>query len=161
VNLLRTNLPRARFFLLLTLGIICIPAAIGGTALIDDSGSQAVEPAVSVRWKNAVPLRNGDNSRMTGSTLVRVRLNVMPWLQHAGRVYLVLPTQPPGPLMLAWTSQGALQSGQIHSGDRMLVYAGLITTPYLEDVVNFQFTMDGAVMRQSYPVTFHFEMEEN
>ena len=50
--------------------------------------------------------------------------------------------------------------GQVHSGNRVLVYAGPIGTPFMEDVMKFQFSVDGALVQRSVPVTFHFEMDE-
>jgi hypothetical protein len=43
----------------------------------------------------------------------------------------------------------------------VLVYAGRITTPFMEDTLTFQFTVDGSLMRRAVPVTYHFEMDED
>ena len=51
--------------------------------------------------------------------------------------------------------------GQLQSGNRVLVYSGPITTPFMEDVLKFQFSVNGALMRRTFPVTFHFEMDED
>ncbi|MGH8209718.1 MAG: hypothetical protein ACREU6_08990 [Steroidobacteraceae bacterium] len=119
-----------------------------------------LEPLVSMRWEAAVPRRSGDNNMLVGTTRVRVRLNVMPWLRHAGRIYLVLPAQPPGPITARWDSQGRLLPGQLHSGSRTLVYAGPITTAFIEDVLSLQFSIDGTLVRRPFPVSFRFEMDE-
>ncbi len=60
----------------------------------------------------------------------------------------------------SWVAQERFLSGQLQSGNRVLIYAGPITTPFMEDVLKLQFTMDGALMRRPFPVTFHFEMDE-
>jgi hypothetical protein len=153
-------LKRSSFFLALAFGIIWAPAAHAKSTTIDDSGSAAIEPSVLMRWKTAVPTRTAAGKLMVGTTTIRVRINVMPWLKHSGRIYLALPAQQPGPISLSWTTQGRFLPGQLVSGNRVLVYAGRITTPFMEDTLLFQFSVDGALMRRAVPVTYHFEMDE-
>ena len=43
----------------------------------------------------------------------------------------------------------------------MLIYAGPITTPFMEDVLKFQFSVSGSLVRRAFPVTFHFEMDDS
>ncbi len=135
-------------------------AAHAKTITIDDSGSQAIEPSVTMRWKTAGPSRAAADNVMVGSMTVRVRINVMPWLRRTGRIYLALPAQEPGPINLSWTTQGRLQPGQLVSGNRVLVYSGPITAPFMEDVVTFKFSVAGTLMQRAVPVTYHFEMDE-
>jgi hypothetical protein len=127
---------------------------------VDDSGSVAIEPTVLMRWKTAVPTRTAAGKLMVGTMTVRVRINVMPWLKHSGRIYLALPAQQPGPISLSWITQGRLLPGQIVSGNRVLVYAGPITAPFMEDTLTFQFSVAGALMQRAVPVTYHFEIDE-
>jgi hypothetical protein len=148
------------FFLALVLSIIWAPAARAKTTTIDDSGTQSLEPTVSMRWRTATPSRSGGANLLIGTTTIRLRLDVLPWLKHTGRIYLSLPAQQPGLISASWVAQERFQSGQIQSGNRVLIYAGPITTPFMEDVLKMQFTMDGALMRHPFPVTFHFEMDE-
>ena len=152
---------RFAFFLPLALTIIWASAAQAKSIAIDDSASQAIEPSVSMHWKSAAPSRSGRGNLMVGTTTIRVRINVMPWLRHAGRIYLSLPAQQPGPISLSWVTQGRFLPGQVQSGNRVLVYAGPISTPFMEDTLTFQFTVDGALMRSSVPVSYHFEMDED
>jgi hypothetical protein len=152
---------RFAFFLPLALTIIWTPAAQAKSIPIDDSASQAIEPSVSMHWQTAAPSRSGRGNLMVGTTTIRVRINVMPWLRHSGRIYLSLPAQQPGPIALSWVTQGRLLPGQVQSGNRVLVYAGPITTPFLEDTLTFQFTVDGSAMRRAVPVSYHFEMDED
>jgi hypothetical protein len=152
---------RLAFFLPLGLTIIWASAAQAKSITIDDSASQAIAPSVSMHWKSAAPSRAGGGNLMVGTTTIRVRMNVMPWLRHSGRIYLSLPTQPPGPITLSWITQGRFLPGQLQSGSRVLVYAGPITTPFMEDTLTFQFTVDGSLIRRAVPVTYHFEMDED
>jgi hypothetical protein len=153
-------MPRAlHFFLALPLVIIW-RAAPATTLTLDDSGTQALEPGVSMRWQTAVPSRSGGADLLVGTTTIRVRINVMPWLKRSARIYLALPAQPPGPLAASWTTQGQLLPGQLRSGNRVLVYAGPITAGFIEDTLKFQFSVNAALIGRAYPVNFHFEMDE-
>jgi len=149
------------FFLACVLSIIWASAAQAKTTTIDDSGTQALEPSVSMRWQTPAPSRNGGANLMVGTTTLRVRLNVTPWLRRSGRIYLDLPAQQPGPITTSWITQGRFMPGQVHSGNRVLIYAGPIATPFLEDVMKFQFSLDGSLISRAIPVTFHFEMDED
>jgi hypothetical protein len=151
---------RSTFFLGLAFSIIWAAAAHAKSTTVDDSGSVAIQPTVLMRWKTAVPTRTAAGKLMVGSMAVRVRINVMPWLKRSGRIYLALPAQQPGPISLSWTTQGRLLPGQLVSGNRVLVYAGPITTPFMEDTLTFQFSVAGTLMQRAVPVTYHFEMDE-
>jgi len=147
------------FFLALPLVIIW-RAAPAATLTLDDSGTQALEPGVSMRWQTAVPPRSSGADLLVGTTSIRVRINVMPWLKRSARIYLSLPAQPPGPIAASWTTQGQLLPGQLKSGSRVLVYAGPITGGFIEDTLKFQFSVNAALIARPYPVNFHFEMDE-
>jgi hypothetical protein len=116
-----------------------------------------------MRWQTPTPSRKGgaNANLMVGTTTLRVRLNVTPWLRRTGRIYLDLPAQQPGPITTSWLTQGRFMPGQVHSGNRVLIYSGTIATPFLEDVMTFQFSLDGSLISRATPVTFHFEMDED
>ncbi len=149
------------FFLACLLSIIWASPVRAKTITIDDSGTQALEPSVSMRWKTASPSRTRPDNTMVGTTTIRVRVNLTPWLRRSGKIYLSLPAQQPGPITASWITQGRFMPGQVHSGNRVLVYAGPISTPFMEDVLKFQFSVDGALIRRAVPVSFHFEMDED
>jgi hypothetical protein len=151
----------ATFFLVLAFSIIWSAAAQAKSTTIDDSGTTALEPFVSLRWKSVAPPRGGVDNSMIGTLTTQVRLNVMPWLKRSGRIYLSLPAQQPGPITLSWVAQERFHSGQLRSGNRVLLYAGPITTPFMQDIFKFQFTVDGTLVRRPFPVTFRFEMDED
>jgi hypothetical protein len=152
---------RFAFFLPLALTIIWAAAAQAKSITIDDSASQAIEPSVSMHWQTAAPSRSGRGNLMVGTTTIRVRINVMPWLRHAGRIYLSLPAQQPGPITLSWVTQGRFLPGQVQSGNRVLVYAGPITTPFMEDTLTLQFVVSGTLLHRAVPIAYHFEMDES
>jgi hypothetical protein len=150
------------FFLGLTFTIFWAAAAWAApkTIILDDSGTQALDPAVALHWKSGAPNRSADGNLMVGATTFRVRINVAPWLKRNARIYLLLPAQQPGPLSVSWTTQGTLLAGQLQSGNRTLVYSGAITRPFLEDEVTFQFNVNGALVKRAFPVNFQFVMDE-
>jgi hypothetical protein len=158
------NIPdgvRRPFFLAAALTIIWTSAAQAKTITLDDSGSQALEPSVTMRWKAAAPSRLAAENVMVGTTTIRVRINVTPWLRHSERIYLALPAQPPGPISMSWTSEGRLRPGQVQSGNRVLVYAGPISAAFMEDTLTFQFKVAGTLLQRAVPVTYHFELDED
>jgi hypothetical protein len=156
-----STVSRPAFFLACALSIIWTQDAQAKSVTIDDSGTQALEPAVAMHWKTAAPTRSPAGTLMIGTTTIRVRINVLPWLRHSGRIYLALPAQQPGPIGLSWTTQGRFLPGQVQSGNRALVYSGPIAAPFMEDTLTFQFSVDGALMGRTVPVTYHFEMDED
>lgn len=130
------------------------------TTVIDDSATLPYNAALAMRWQEIAP-RGHVNNLMVGTLQLRVRLNVAPWLRRTGRIYLVLPAQQPGGITAAWTTHGRLLAGRVTAGSRTLVYSGPITAPFIEDVVQLTITVDGRRMAQTYPVNFHFEMDED
>jgi hypothetical protein len=160
----RASKAGSHFFLALTFTIFSAllwsTPASAKTILLDDSGTQALEPSVALRWKSVAPGRSSNANLMVGSSTFRVRVNVAPWMKRSARIYLLLPAQQPGPVTVSWTTQGKLLPGQVQSGNRVLVYSGPITRPYLEDEVNFQFNVNGAFIKRAFPVNFQFVMDE-
>jgi hypothetical protein len=150
-----------RFFFALTLTIITGTALEAKSVTIDDSGTQSLEPSVRMHWQSAVPARSAAADVMIGTTTVRVRINVTPWLKRAGRIYLSLPAQQPGPIRLSWSTQGRFLPGQVQSGNRVLIYAGPISTPFMEDTLTLQFVVGGTLLRRAVPIAYHFEMDES
>jgi hypothetical protein len=147
------------FFFALPLVIIS-QAACAKTITLDDSGTQALEPGVALRWQSAIPPRAGAPDLLVGTTSIRVRINVLPWIRRSARIYLALPAQPPGPIGASWSTQGHLLPGQLRSGNRVLVYAGPITGGFIEDTLKFQFSVNAALIVRPCPVSFHFELDE-
>jgi hypothetical protein len=135
-------------------GIVTVHAA---SAPIDDSGTVVYTPTVTLHWQSASPRTRA--TLMTGTTPVRVRLNVAPWLRHVGRIYLVLPAQQPGPIHASWSTQGRLLPGKVVSGTRVLVYSGPISAPFIEDVLQLAIVVDGRSMDQLHNIDFRFEMD--
>jgi len=50
--------------------------------------------------------------------------------------------------------------GHLATGERTLVYAGAITSAFIEDTVQLTLSVDGRRLIQGYQINFHFEMDE-
>ncbi len=136
------------------------PVAAGKTTVIDDTGTLPYNASAPMKWQTLSPRRSSGNL-MDGTTQIQLRLNVAPWQNRTGRIFLVMPAQQPGPIQATWTTQGRLLPGQMTSGTRALVYAGPITAPYINEVLNLTLTVDGTRMSQAYQLKFYFEMDED
>lgn len=136
--------------------MICVASA--ATYRVDDSATIPLESSAVLRWRQIAPSRGGDNT-VEGTTTVQLRLNLAPWMKRNGRVFLVLPEQPPGRIGVRWTTQGRLLPGQLVSGQRALVYAGPITTPLLDEALTLRIDTDGTRLSSTYRLAFHFEID--
>ena len=150
---------------LAAVGLVIIIGAVSATARaatmpIDDTGTVTLQPTVGMHWQELSPRRRA-STLMEGTTQVRVRLNLGPWVGHTGRIYMVLPAQLPGNIEAAWTTTGRLLPGRVQVGGRTQVYVGPITQAVLEETLTLTLTVDGTQMRQPYNVLFRFEMDED
>lgn len=134
------------------------PAAWATTFPVDDSASQVQGSSLRMQWDALVP-RAGQPSTISGIVNVIVRLNVSQWRGDPGRIYMVLPSQPSGPLTASWTTRGPLQPGVLQAGERMLVYAGPIQSNVIEDTLRLTLQTDGRLLVRPQQVAFSFEID--
>lgn len=134
------------------------PAVWATTFPVDDSASQVQGSNLRMQWDALVP-RAGQPSTISGVVNIIVRLNVSQWRGHQGRIYMVLPSQPSGPLTASWTTRGPLQAGVLQAGERMLVYAGPIESDVIEDTMRLALQTDGLRLVRSEQVVFSFEID--
>lgn len=137
---------------------LALGAAQGATYRVDEAGTFPQESSAPMRWRQVAPSRGGDNT-VEGSTTVNVRLNLSPWVNRNGRLFIVLPEQPVVQVRAKWTSQGRLMPGQLVSGQRALVYVGPITTPLLEERLELTLAADGTRLSSAQRLQFHFEID--
>lgn len=134
------------------------PASIAATFRVDDSASIPNETNVTMRWKSANPNRLTGNT-VEGGILITMRLNVAPWLNKSGKIYMALPQQAIGMVNVEWTTQGRLLPGKLISGERTLVYAGPIRSGTLEDTFSVKVETDGKRLASPQRLQFHFEID--
>lgn len=160
---MRSRAPRAfAVSFLATQLLLTSSAGAASTQQVDDSGSLPYDAPLTLTWRSIAPHHGAPDNTLIGSTPLRVRLNVSPWLRHSGHIYLVLPVQTPGDLLVSWTTQGHLLPGSLRPGGRTLVYSGRITTPFIEDQLQLSVAVDAARVQQLIThLNFHFEIDED
>ncbi len=154
-----TNPRRIRFCCVMLASMLTLaPPAIAATYIVDDTSTIPYETNLVSRWRQSATGRQLGNDIEAGAT-VTVRLNVQPWLNRNGRIYLALPQQPIGIVTVDWATQGRLLPGTLRSGERTLVYTGPIRTPILEDNFVVKVVADGRRVSLTQRLQFHFEID--
>ena len=143
---------------MLTIVTGAVPA-IAATFVVDDGASAPQESTALLRWRRFAPSRANDSNTLEGALAVVVRLNLAPWMHRSGRVFLALPEQGTASVRVSWTTQGRLLPGSITPGNRVLVYAGPITTALLEETLTLQIEADGSRLPNMQRLKFHFEID--
>jgi hypothetical protein len=128
------------------------------TYVVDDSTTIPFETNVPTRWRQNATGRQLGNE-LEANTTVTIRLNVAPYLNRVGRIYLALPPQPIGVVNVEWATQGRLLPGALQSGQRTLVFAGPIRTQVLEDNFVVKVVADGRRVAITQRLQFHFEID--
>lgn len=147
-----------RTLALLLACLVIIPRASAATFRVDDSGSLPSESTALLQWRQAVPSRATDD-RLEGTVGVAVRLNLEPWLNRTGRLFLVFPEQGLPLVRVSWRTQGRLLPGEILPGQRVLVYAGPISTPVLDETLLLRIEANGDQLPGMRSLEFHFEID--
>ncbi len=137
---------------------ILTQSAVAATFAVDDLSSYTHDANTAMKWKFMGADRR-PGSAVEGATMVTVRLNLMPWANKTGKVYMALAKQPIGPVKAAWTTQGRLLAGQLISGNRTLVYAGPIRSAILEDTIILTLETDGQRLVSAQRLQFYFEID--
>lgn len=133
-------------------------SAAAATFAIDDSTSYTHDANTAMKWKYMASSRRA-GSMVEGATAVTVRLNLNPWVNKTGKIYLALAKQPIGSVKATWTTQGRLLAGQMISGNRTLVYAGPIRSAMLEDTIILTLEADGQRLVAPQRLQFYFEID--
>jgi len=139
---------------------VVIPAgrAAAATFPVDDSATLPHRSSAVMRWRSAAP-NPIDGNIVDGTTVVTLVLNTAPFLHRVGRIYMLLPEPPIGPVSVDWTTQGRLLPGSLVSGGRTLIYAGPITMRILSDTMAVSVHADGSRLSSDQDLDFHFEID--
>lgn len=132
--------------------------AISAPHRLDDSLTTADPPAAQMQWRSITPGR-GMNHDVEARNRVFVKLKTTTWIGKNSRIYMSLAADANPPIMLEWQTQGTLLPGKLASGQRTLVYSGLIKTPLLEDLIIIHLRTDGRWTDAQRRLEFHFELE--
>jgi hypothetical protein len=94
-----------------------------------------------------------------GITRVQVKLDTRAWVGKQVRLYMALPAQAGGAVQASWQALGPLLSGQLSSGQRGLVWSGIVPTAMLEDVLTVTIQTDGRLLSSAQLLRFYFEVD--
>ncbi|MFM2398541.1 MAG: hypothetical protein RL341_698 [Pseudomonadota bacterium] len=128
------------------------------TFKVDDSASETLQATSTAQWVSLNPGRGASND-VEVRTRVQVRLNVTPWLNRQGKIYMVSTGQSTTPFVMNWTSSGALLPNRMLQGQRALVYSGKIASAQLSDVFHITLRADGRHLATPTALRFGFEID--
>lgn len=128
------------------------------TFRIDDTSTFPNDASIAMKWRSLAPSRDAGHL-VEGATIVTVRLNSAPWLNKAAKIYMALPNQSVGQVTAEWSTQGKLLPGQLISGNRTLVFAGVIRNNAIEDTIALKIQTDGRRLSSPQRLQFHFEID--
>lgn len=151
------NIQRYSCAAVLMMAFCVASPAMSATFLVDDSRSTVQDGNLPMQWRTLSPA-SGDHT-VQGLTRVQVRLDTQAWAGKLGRIYMALPAQPGGIIKASWQTQGTLLAGQLHSGQRGLVWSGVLPGPQLEDVMTVTVQTDGRFLANTQILRFYFEIE--
>lgn len=138
--------------------LLCAPLAGAATYRLDDSASLPREASALLEWRSMAPSRDGEDS-LIGTVAILLRLDVAAWQNRIGRVFLVVPEQPAPLVRMSWRTQGRLQPGQAVPGQRVLIYEGPISTPWLEERIELSIEARSEGLEAMQRLNFNFEID--
>lgn len=144
--------------LLAALAAFAIAAARAETLRLDDSLTHTVPPNVQMQWRPLQAAADGSGA-VEAWVRVNVRLDTRAVVQRSGRVYLVLERDQSSPVEAVWSSQGRLQAGRVVSGERTLVFVGVIPGATLDDQLNMRLRAQTDWQSDQRRLNFHFEFD--
>ena len=127
------------------------------TFLVDDSQSQVLQPNLPLQWRSFTPAA-GDH-QVQGATRVQVRLDTRAWVGKQASIYMALPPQPGNVIQAQWQTLGTMVNGQLNSGQRALVWSGVVPAALLEDVLTVTVQTDGRLLSAPQRLRFYFEID--
>lgn len=154
-----TQIFKAILLLIIVVGLSAAfqsPAA-AVTFPVDDSRSTVLDSSLPMQWRSLSPSR-GDH-QVQGITRVQIKLDTRNWVGQFGRIYMALPAQPGAQVQANWRTQGPLLSGQLNSGQRGLIWSGLIPAASLDDVLTVTVQTDGRSLSSAQLLRFFFEID--
>lgn len=139
-------------------GLLLAGPALANPYRLDDPGSHTVPPNAQMQWR-PLSSRGGADTGMETWLRVNLRIDTAAWTGRSGRVYMVLPRDEASTVEAVWTTQGRLLPGRLVSGERALVYAGVLPGPVLEDQIAVRLRTGADWASTSRRLNFHFEFD--
>ena len=128
------------------------------TFRLDDTGTVVGQPVTPMKWRQLAPSGAADHT-VEGQLSVALRLNVASWVQRSAKIFMVLAPTQGEQLTATWRTQGRLLPGSLRSGERALVYDGVVRDPFMSETLQFHLTADGRLLTRMQSLQFHFEIE--
>lgn len=144
--------------LLAAVAAMATTATRAETHRLDDALTHTVPPHVQMQWRPLQAAADGSGA-VEAWVRVNVRLDTRAFVQRSGRVYLALERDQSSPVEAVWTSQGRLQPGRVVSGERTLVFAGVIPGATLDDQLNMRLRAQTDWQSDQRRLNFHFEFD--
>ena len=138
--------------------LLLFGAALAETFPVDDGRSQVLDRNIRMQWESVAPGR-GRSTNVIGQTTVLLRLDVSAWRGRSGRIFMLLPARAESPIEARWTTRGYLQPGLLRSGERALVFSGMISSDQIEDTLVLRIATDGERLERDETLQFSFEIE--
>lgn len=147
-----------RFAPLALAGLLLAGVAQANPHRLDDSGSHTVPPQAQMQWR-PLSARGGGDPGMEAWLRVNLRIATADWAGRSGRLYMVLPRDELSTVEAVWTTQGRLLPGRLVSGERSLVYAGVLPGPWLEEQIAVRLRTGSDWQGSNRRLNFHFEFD--
>jgi hypothetical protein len=125
-------------------------AAHSATARLDDSAS----PRNRVPAQVALDQQGRPLSESFAPTTLRARFGTVeyrlataPYVGQHARIYFVVPPQihgllSPAAMRVEWRGVGAFSGGTARPGERVLVWSGIVRTPWMNEAIDLSMSVD-------------------
>lgn len=134
------------------------PMACATTVRVDDTGTVVSQALVPMRWKQLAPGRGADHT-VQADLKVAIKLNLAKWTGQPVRLYMALAPVSSDPVYATWRTQGRLLAGSVRSGDRTLVFNGVVGAAVLEETIDLALRTDGRALVATQALQFYFEID--
>ena len=148
---------RALVFMLVMLSVSTVSLA---TAFrIDDRGTMVSTSLTVMHWRKPVPGRIADNTA-EGIVDVRLQLDLQKWVGRSSRIYMVSAPAPLSSVIrTTWSTQGRMLPGNVLSGQRAVVFEGVVPSGTFVERMQLQLVTDGRDLTAVQTLQFYFEIE--
>ncbi|WP_374406579.1 hypothetical protein [Hydrogenophaga sp.] len=143
--------------LLPLLAWLCVLPLKAETHLLDDSRSYTEPPAAQMEW---LPQSPGDrDGGMETWVRVNIHIDTHDWIGRTGAIFMTLQRDQASTVEAVWTANGPLRSGRLTSGERTLVWAGVIGGDALTDLLQVRLRSGPDWQSASRRLNFQFELD--
>ncbi len=137
--------------------MITLPAALAQPVRLDDRLTRSHAPQVQMQWR---PMAAGAvDPGMEAQFELLVHLATAAQQGRRGRVVVVLERDGDAPLEAVWSGHGGLLDGRVVSGERAIIYTGVVAGPTLQGQLRMRLRSGAQWASANRRMQFHFEWE--